>query len=65
MRNTMKTTVIYVPRPENAIDAEKWEAVEDALRAVGVTDIRRAPPQSLNYVPRQLRAPAVISTMEV
>jgi hypothetical protein len=59
----MRSATIYVPRPANATDAEKWEAVEDALRAAGVVDIRPAPPASLNYIPRQLR-PAVISTME-
>ncbi len=60
----MKTATIYVPRPADAIDAEKWEAVEDALRVAGVVDIRRAPPQSLNYVPRQLR-PVLLSSAEV
>jgi hypothetical protein len=60
----MKTAIIYVPRPANATDAEKWEAVEDALRAAGVVDIRPAPPQSLNYVPRQLR-PAFIFSVEI
>ncbi len=60
----LTTCTIYVPRPANATDAEKWEAVEDALRAAGVVDIRPAPPASLNFVPCHAR-PAFISTMEV
>lgn len=60
----MKTCTVYVPQPENAIDAEKWDIVVASLRAAGVTDIRRPPPQATAFKPRIAR-PALISSQEI
>lgn len=58
----LKTTVVYLPCGPDA--NERWEAVEDALRAAGITDIRPAPMPAQNFVPRQLR-PALLSSAEI
>jgi hypothetical protein len=60
-----QNTVIYLP---HGIDAnERWEAVEDALRAAGITDIRSAPMPCQQYAPRQMRSarPVLLCSVEV
>ena len=60
---TNKNTVIYLPK---GVDAnERWETVEGALRAAGITDIRPAPMPAQTFVPRQLRAQVLLSSAEV
>jgi hypothetical protein len=64
MRN-MKTCTIYVPAAEDTSD-ERWDIVAAALRAAGVTDIRRPPMPVQNFTPRQMRsAPVLLCSAEV
>jgi hypothetical protein len=60
----LTTATVYVPQPDNAIDAEKWDIVAAALRAAGVTDIRRPPPPAQSYQPRHAR-PVLLSSAEI
>ena len=60
----MKNAVVYVPSDTDATE-DRWAVVADSLRAAGVVDIRPAPMPSLTYVPRQLRAPVLLSSAEV
>jgi hypothetical protein len=59
----MSTATVYIPAAETANDV-RWDIVAAALRAAGVTDIRRPSPPVQNFHPRHAR-PAIISTMEV
>jgi hypothetical protein len=64
MRTNMTTATIYVPAPEDASAAEKWDIVCAALRVAGVQDIRRPPMKAQNFQPRHAR-PALLSSAEV
>jgi hypothetical protein len=60
-----KTSTIYISTPADASQREYWEMVRGSLEDAGLTDIRPAPTASLAFVPRQLRAPVLLSSAEV
>lgn len=62
---SQKTTIVYIPR---GIDCnERWEAVEDALRVAGISDIRPAPMPAQQFQPRHARQslPVMLCSAEV
>jgi hypothetical protein len=60
----LTTCTIYVPQPDNASDADRWEIVAASLRAAGVRDIRPAPMPAQNFLPKHAR-PVLLSSAEV
>jgi hypothetical protein len=58
-----QNTVIYLPTGDDA--SERWIIVREALEEAGISDIRPAPMPCQQYMPRQLRAPVIVRSVEV
>jgi hypothetical protein len=62
MQTKQNNTIIYLPSGINA--SERWEAVEYALRQIGITDIRPAPMPAQTFQPKPAH-PVLLSSVEI